>query len=154
MRIAVPSIVPALCLLLCCAAGSAARAADGPTAADIQVRRDFETILDLWRDGRFEELYDRSYGSAGRSRESFLRKMSAADRRPACCWEKMQEVKVTISNAGTATLRARIGLEGTGTDTDSCTRSFRLRREDGVWKASLSDILAVAGASRKKRGRH
>ncbi len=152
MRFATQSFITALCLMLCCLSGSAACAADGPTTADIEVRRDFETILDLWRDGRFAELYDRTYAAGSRSRESFLRKMSAADRRPACCWEKMQDVKVTISDADTATLHARIGLERTGTETDSCTRSFRLRRESGVWKASLSDILTVAGASRKKSG--
>jgi hypothetical protein len=150
MRFVKPSFVTAICLMLCCFTGIAALAADGPTAGDIEVRRDFETILDLWRDGRFGDLYDRTYAAGSRSRESFLRKMSAADRRPACCWEKMQDVKVTISGTDSATLRVRIGLERTGTETDSCTRSFRLRRESGVWKASLSDILSVAGASRKK----
>ena len=150
MRFATQSFITALCLMLCCLSGSAACAADGPTTADIEVRRDFETILDLWRDGRFEELHDHTYAAGGRSRESFLRKMSHAAFRPACCWEKMRDVRVAMSGDGAATLSARIGLERTGTETASCTRSFRLRREGGVWKASMSDILAIAGASRKK----
>jgi hypothetical protein len=153
MRFVSPSFVAALCLLLCCFAGVGADGAVGPEAGNTEVRRDFETILDLWRDGRFADLYDRTYAAGSRSRESFLRKMSVADRRPACCWEKMQEVKVTVSGADSATLHARIGLERTGTETDSCTRSFRMKRESGVWKASLSDILSLAGTSRKKSSR-
>jgi hypothetical protein len=153
MRFLSPSFVTALCLLVCCFADAAAPANTAPAAVDIEVRKDFETILNLWRDGRFEDLYDRTYAAGRRSRESFLRKMSAADRRPACCWEKMQDVRVTVSGADSATLHARIGLEGSGTDTDSCTRSFRMRREDGAWKASLSDILSLAGTSRKKSSR-
>jgi hypothetical protein len=153
MRFVSPSFVAALCLLFCGFAGVGAAGATGTEAGNNEVRRDFETILDLWRDGRFAELYDRTYAAGSRSRESFLRKISLADRRPACCWEKMQEVKVTVSGAGTATLHARIGLERTGTETDSCTRSFRMKRESGVWKASLSDILSLAGTSRKKSSR-
>ena len=153
MRFVSPSFVAALCLLLCGIAGGGAAGATGTEAGSTEVRRDFETILDLWRDGRFAELYERTYAAGSRSRESFLRKMSLADRRPACCWEKMQEVKVTVSGADTATLHARIGLERTGTETDSCTRSFRMKRESGFWKASLSDILSLAGTSRKKSSR-
>lgn len=139
-----------LLLIFCCFTVCPSFAAAGPVAGEVEARRGFETILDLWRDGRWEELYDRTYGAGGRSRESFLRKMSHAAFRPACCWEKMRDVRVAMSGDGAATLSARIGLERTGTETASCTRSFRLRREGGVWKASMSDILAIAGASRKK----
>jgi hypothetical protein len=151
MRFVSLSFVTALCLLLCGFTEAAATA--GPETVDIQVRRDFETILDLWRDGRFADLYDRTYAAGSRSRESFLRKMSVADRRPACCWEKMQEVKVAVPSPDNATLHARIGLEKTGTETEACTRSFRMRREGGIWKASLSDILSLAGTPRKKSSR-
>ena len=93
MRCVSPSFVAALFLLLCGVGATGATRYGKPE--NNEVRRDFETILDLWRDGRFAELYDRTYAAGSRSRESFLRKMSLADRRPACCWEKMQEVKVT-----------------------------------------------------------
>jgi len=143
----------ALLLMFCCFTVCPSFAAAGPVSGEVEVWQGFETILDLWRDGRLEDLYDRTYGAGGRSRESFLRKMTDAAFRPACCWEKMRDVRVTISGDGAATLSARIGLERSGKETSSCTRSFRLRRENGVWKASMSDILAIAGASRKKSGR-
>jgi hypothetical protein len=142
-----------LLLVFCCVTVCPSFAAAGPVSGEVEVWQGFETILDLWRDGRLGELYDRTYGAGAKSRESFLQKMTHAAYRPACCWEKMRDVRVTISGDGAATLSARIGLERTGRETSSCTRSFRLRREDGVWKASMSDILAIAGASRKKSGR-
>ena len=114
-----------------------------------EVQRGFEKILDFWRDGRYEELYDRTYGGS-ESRERFGEKMSSAPRRPACCWEKMQEVKVNVSREGRATLRARIGLEGAGNG-ESVTRSFRLLFEEGEWKASRQDILSLAAASKRKK---
>jgi len=134
-----------LCGLVLCAGPAIA-----DTAADVEVRRDFEAVLDLWRDGRYNELYDRTYLTGKGSKESFIRRLSAAGLRPACCWEKLQEVKVTVSDSGKATLHARVGLESGGTATEHCTRSFRLRREDGVWKASASDILSLAGRSTGK----
>lgn len=124
----------------------------GPTGDGMEIRRDFEGILDLWRDGRYNDLYERTYGTGKHSRESFTRRMSSSERRPACCWDKIQDVTVTLNSGTSASLHARIGIEGAGTATDYCTRTFRLRREDGVWKASASDILTLAGNSgRKKR---
>lgn len=110
----------------------------------------FEKILDLWRDGRYQELYDRTYGKGGDSKERFSEKLAAAPHRPACCWEKMQDVKATAEKENHVTLRARIGIEG-GAGVEPVTRSFRLVREEGVWKASRADIISLSGASKKKK---
>jgi hypothetical protein len=126
----------------------------GTTGDGMEIRRDFEGILDLWRAGRYNELYERTYGAGKHSRESFARRMSDSERKPVCCWDKIQEVKVTLKNGTNASLHARIGLEGTGAATDYCTRTFSLRKVDGIWKASVSDILALAGNSGKKRRFH
>jgi hypothetical protein len=138
-----------ICGLLCGLALWAGSAC-ADTAAGEEVRRDFEAVLDLWRDGRYSELYERTYVTGKQSRESFMRRVSAAESRPACCWEKLQEVKVTVSDGNKATLSARVGLESAGTATAFHTRSFRLRREDGVWKADASDIISLAGKSGRK----
>ena len=113
-------------------------------------RRGFEEILDLWRDGRFEELYNRTMAGGRTSKEQFAKKLASAERKPACCWEKMQEVKVSVKNDSTVTLRAKVGFEGGQAGTDYTTRSFRLQKEDGVWCISQSDILSLAGAAGKK----
>jgi hypothetical protein len=127
-----------------------AGSAHGETAADVEVRRDFEAVLDLWRDGRYSELYERTYVTGTQSKESFIRRVSTAGLRPACCWEKLQEVKVTVSDGKKATLYARVGLESAGTAMDFRTRSFRLRREDGIWKAAAADIISLAGSPARK----
>jgi hypothetical protein len=117
---------------------------DGHPAAR-EIQRDFETNLDLWRDGRYEELYERTYAEGNRSREAFIRRISASGRKPACCWEKLQEVTVSKGPGKKATLHARIGLEGRFGSTEYSTRSFRMKRENGVWKPAMSDILSLAG---------
>lgn len=117
---------------------------DGHPAAR-EIQRDFETNLDLWRDGRYEELYERTYAEGGRSRETFIRRLTAAGRKPACCWEKLQEVTVSKGPGKKATLHARIGLESRFGATEYSTRSFRLKKESGVWKPAMSDILSLAG---------
>jgi len=115
-----------------------------------EARKGFEQILDLWRDGKYGELYDRTTGSGKETRERFVARLADAPLKPACCWEKMQDVTVSAGQVDAVTIRARIGLEG-GMETGYRTRSFKLLKEDGVWKVSLSDILALSGASKKNK---
>src|SRR5512137_436337 len=72
-----------------------ARAADAVLEAE--VRRGFEEILDLWRDGRYDDLYARTRPGGKITRESFRARLAAAPLRPACCWEKLQDVTVRVS---------------------------------------------------------
>jgi len=46
-------------------------------------------------------------------------------------------------------VRAKIGLEGAG-DIQYRTGSFKLRKENGVWRMSRSDLLSLARGSKKK----
>jgi len=116
-----------------------------------EVQRGFEEILDLWRADRFEELYERTNAGGKGSKEQFSRKLSSAGRRPSCCWEKLQEVRISVRNDSSATVRAKLGFEGGTEGTDFITRSFKLQKEDGVWRISQSDILSLAGTGTKKR---
>lgn len=127
--------------------------ASADSSMDAEVRRDFETALDHWRDGRYDELYRRTYSTGKQTKEAFVRRLSASGVKPACCWEKLQDVRVSASDDGKATLHARVGLETGGTETEHCTRSFQLRREDGIWKASATDILALARDSGRGKRR-
>ena len=109
-------------------------------------------ILDLWRGGRYEELYDRTLIGGKQSKEEFIGRLAAAPSRPACCWEKLQEVRATLKNDDTVAIRAKVGLDG-GVGTTFKTRDFRLVLEDGVWRISQAEILTLAGASGKKAHR-
>lgn len=118
-----------------------------------EVQRDFEKILDLWRDGNYGDLYERTFTGGGESKERFAKKLAAAPRRPVCCWEKLQEVKITIKDDASALVRAKLGFEGEG-DTVFVTRTFKLRKEDGVWQLSQTDIFSLANGGKKKKGTH
>jgi hypothetical protein len=148
MRIAAVLLATALFVAMACPV-----MAKGIQVTDEGIQKEaakgFEQLLDFWRDGRYDELYDRTFGG-GESRERFAARLAAAPLKPACCWEMMQDVKVTAGKGNRATLNARIGLEG-GVNGDSATRSFRLIKEDGVWKASRSEIISISGAKKKKK---
>jgi hypothetical protein len=152
-------LLPLLTLLLLCSllptAPAQARRQATPrpaTGGEQEVLRDFETILDLWRDGRFGELYERTSGGKG-GKESFAKRMAAAPRKPACCWEKIQQARVTLQGNDAATVHARLGLEGGVSATEFVTKGFKLKRQDTVWQISQADLFALASLS-KKRARY
>jgi hypothetical protein len=140
------------CGMILCLSSPGMAGQSGPDRhlAELEIRRDFEAALDLWRDGRYEELYLRTYASGRVSRESVLQRLAAAGRRPACCWKKLQEVEITAGTGNTATLQARIGLEDRLGVIEHSTRSFRLVRQDGLWKPAMADILSLAGRAAVK----
>lgn len=113
------------------------------SSSDIEgeARRGLEEILDIWRDGKYDDLYERIFNNGRHSKESFTKRISNASRKPACCGEKMQDVKVTVKNSDSVAIRAKLGLEAAGIGTEFSTKSYTLVKEDGVWKMSMSDIL-------------
>lgn len=111
-------------------------------------------ILDLWRNGDYEELWLRTKSKSGQSKESFVGRLESAGRRPACCWEKLQDVTVTAVDDRKATVQAKVGLEGNGLSTEFVTKRFKMVNENGFWKMSMSDILSLAENGKKKYRRH
>lgn len=107
-----------------------------------------EQVLELWRDGRYDELYRMTSGGSD-GMESFARKLAAAPRRPACCWEKLQEARVTVKQSR-ATVTARLGFEESVPGTRFVTKGITLRKENGNWTVSRSEILALAGSGKKR----
>lgn len=108
--------------------------------------------LDLWRDGRYEQLFERLAHRGKTSRESFVKKMRETSIRPACCWQKMENFKVLNEKRTEATVYVKLGLEGTATTADSSTREFKLTHEEGIWKMQLADVFSIAGVTGKKSG--
>ena len=109
--------------------------------------------LDLWRDGRFDQLFEHLSHRGKTSKEQFVAKMRDASIRPACCWQKLENFTVLSEKRAEATVYVKVGLEGTPGMTDSCTREFKLAFEQGLWKMQLNDVLSLAGISGKK-GKH
>lgn len=109
-----------------------------------------DETLDVWRDGKYDLLFERTHSRGKHTKESFIKTLSNTSRKPACCWEKMQDVKVTVKSNQSVTLTAKIGIEEMGRSTAFTTRSLKLVKEDGAWRMSISDILSLAGGSKKK----
>jgi len=123
-------------------------AADDISAGE--VRQDVEKTLDLWRDGRYEEVYSRVIAGS-HTKEYFISHLASAPRRPACCWEKLQEVRVSRRDEWRATLHGKLGLDA-GTGIEFMTRQLKLEKDGEVWKMTMSDVLALAGTGKKVRG--
>ena len=116
-----------------------------------EVRADLEKTLDLWRDGRYDAVYERVIEKGSHSKEYFVTHLAVAPRKPACCWEKLQEVRVSAKGSRQATFHARFGFDA-GTGTEFMTREVKLEKEDGIWKIKMSDLLTMAGKGAKMSG--
>jgi hypothetical protein len=119
--------------------------------ASNSAKASFEQILDLWRDGRYDDLYERTQRSGKTAKEDFGRKLENGTYKPACCWQKMQDVSVHLENDAFAVVRAKIGLEN-GSDVTYKTRSYKLVREGDAWRISQSDLFSLAGAKKATKG--
>ena len=114
-----------------------------------EVLRDFEQILDLWRDGRYDDLYERTTGGKD-SKELFAKKLASAPRKPACCWEKIQEPHVSLKGERAALLRARLGFEGSIPGTQFVTKGIQMKKEGGIWTISQSELFSLANFSKRR----
>jgi hypothetical protein len=106
--------------------------------------------LDLWREGRYEQLYEQLAHRGKTSREQFIKIMRDTSVRPVCCFQKLENFKVLNEKRTQATVYAKVGLEGTPNMAESCTREFRLTHEEDTWKMQLADVLTLSGAKAKK----
>jgi hypothetical protein len=140
-----------LVLTMTCETAFAKSAYQTDSEAASSAKASFEQILDLWREGRYNDLYERTQRSGKSAKEDFAKKLENGTFKPACCWQKMQDVSVHIENDDFAVVKAKIGLEGGG-DITFKTRSYKLVREGDVWRISQSDLFALAGAKKSKKG--
>lgn len=115
-----------------------------------QLEKAMSDTLDVWREGKYEQLYEQLAHRGKTSREAFVKKMSSAPIRPACCWQKMENFKVLNEKRTEATVYVKVGLEGTSDATNSVTREFKLTHQEGMWKMHLPDVVAIAGVGGKK----
>jgi hypothetical protein len=109
--------------------------------------------LDLWREGRYEQLYEHLAHRGKTSREQFVKKMRDTTIRPACCFQKLENFRVLNEKRTEATVYAKVGLEGTPNVAESSTREFKLTHEEQIWKMQLADVLSIAGTKGRKKHR-
>ncbi len=117
------------------------------------IRISFSETLDLWRNGRFEALYDRLARHGKMPRERFVSAMKETPVKPACCWQKLDGFRLVFEKRGEVTVRAKVGLEYENGKSGFVTREFRFISEGNDWKLQLGDIAYLAEISGRKKRR-
>jgi hypothetical protein len=115
------------------------------------LEKSMSDTLDIWREGRYEQLFEQLAHRGKTSRESFVKKMHESTIHPSCCWQKMEHFKILNEKLTEATVYVKIGLDGTPDAVASVTREFKLTHQEGVWKMQLADVLSLAGVTGKKK---
>ena len=114
-----------------------------------EVTNTFKTIISLWKEGKFEALYE--YGTLSSKtnvgKESFVSQMGNKTWGLASSWETIRdiEIKVDAKHPTSAYASAKIGYKPKiGGDTVFRTETYRLMSEKGTWRIDLSKILKAA----------
>jgi len=121
----------------------------GATVSEQEVLHDLEQILDLWRDGRYHDLFERT-ATGKESKEQFAKRLASAPRKPACCWEKIQNAQVSFKSDRSVVVKAKLGFEGSVPGTEFVTKGIKLNKESGYWMISQADLFSLANLSKKR----
>ena len=103
-----------------------------------------KTILSLWKDGKYNELYDHGDQKSRRAigREDFEHRMKKKGIELASSWETLRDIQVDVESATLAYATVKIGFKPKrGGETIFRTETYRLLFEKGMWKISLQKIL-------------
>lgn len=137
----------ALMVFLIALPAAARQEAKDPESIKTEAVRAFEQILDLWRDGDYVLLYDKTTVNGKDTKESFKKRMEAAKLKPSCCWEKMQNVVVLVKSNSSVVIRAKLGMDAPG-EMEYKTKSFKMTYEFGEWRIARSELLSLAGGGK------
>jgi hypothetical protein len=104
----------------------------------------FEAIISLWKEGKYEALYECGTLSskANVAKENFVSRMAKKTWVLASSWETLRDIKVEIRHSKLAYASARIGYKPKrGGDTKIRNETYQLKLENGIWRVDLSKIL-------------
>ena len=105
-----------------------------------------KTILSLWKDGKYDLLYDHGDQKSRMAvnKEDFEHRMKKKGIRLASSWEGIRNIEVDVRSATLAYATARIGFRSTrGGETKFRTETYRMSFEKGMWKIGLTKILSA-----------
>jgi len=105
-----------------------------------------KTILSLWKDGKYDLLYDHGDQKSRMAvnKEDFEHRMKKKGIRLASSWEGIRNIEVDVRSATLAYATARIGFRSTrGGETKFRTETYRMSFEKGMWKINLTKILSA-----------
>jgi hypothetical protein len=104
----------------------------------------FRTIISLWKDGKYNALYE--YGDRKSrmtvNKEDFGHRMANKKLDLALSWETVNDIKIDIQSPVLVYATAKIGYRlKRGGDTIFRTETYQMRFENGSWKINLLKIL-------------
>ena len=105
-----------------------------------------KTILSLWKDGKYDLLYDHGDQKSRMAvnKEDFEHRMKKKGIRLASSWEAVRDIHVDLKSTTLAYATARIGFRSTrGGETKFRTETYRMSFEKGMWKINLTKILSA-----------
>jgi hypothetical protein len=106
----------------------------------------FKTIISLWKDGKYQTLYDHGDHKSRMSvnREQFEHRMTKKGIGLASSWETVGDIEVEVKSATLAYVTAKVGFKPTrGGETKFRTETYRMSFEKGMWRIDLSKILSA-----------
>lgn len=141
-------------VLLCMSSAWSARSAPVAEGAEDA----FMAVMILWRDGKFDEMYERSRAASHKSlpRKVFVSRMQTAPLRIQCCWKTLQNVEVRGRSSKTVEISADLGFDVVGVTKrrrghpalavgSSVERheTFTMRWSEGEWRFDLPAVLRL-----------
>ncbi len=105
-----------------------------------------KTILSLWKDGKYNVLYDHGDQKSRMAvnKENFEHRMTKKRIGLASSWETLRDIQVDVKSATLAYATVRIGLKPTGGgETKFRTEIYRMSFEKGMWKINLTKLLSA-----------
>jgi len=108
----------------------------------------FQDILSLWKDKKYDALYDCGdrKSRSSMAREDFGKRMRKNSWEVASSWEKVRDIEVDVKSATVAYVTARIGYRPKqGGDTRTRAQTYEMRLENGTWRINLTKVLNARG---------
>ena len=105
-----------------------------------------KTIISLWKDGKYQALYDhgdqKSRMAVNGAR--FEHRMAKKGISLASSWETIRDIEVEVKSATLAYATVKIGFKPTrGGETKFRTETYRMSLERGKWKINLTKLLTA-----------
>ncbi len=119
-----------------------------------QAKAAFQEIVDLWYEQKFDELYARFAHKGGISRGKFIDRMTYKKKMLACCWQKIQDVKVKLFSSNQVLVSAKFGFEDQVGRVVYVTEEIPLYLKDDRWRVKIKDIISTAPDLEGQKSKH
>ena len=111
----------------------------------LSAREALKEVLSLWKDGKYEELYEYGYrtNQVSLSKENFIKRMKNKPWELSTAWEAVRDVEADVVSPRSVYVRAKLGFrKKTGDETRFTTETFQMTMEGDRWRTGLYKIIS------------